>query len=40
MVETTVKEFGLLDIIINNAGIAGKSHPIHELSLDNGIAAW
>ncbi|HLA27676.1 MAG TPA: SDR family NAD(P)-dependent oxidoreductase, partial [Syntrophales bacterium] len=32
MVETTVKEFGSLDIIIINAVIAGKSHPIHELS--------
>ena len=35
MVETTVKEFGSLDIIINNAGIAGKSHPIHELSFED-----
>ena len=35
MVEATVKEFGALDIIINNAGIAGRSQPIHELSFED-----
>lgn len=34
MVEETVKHFGRLDIAVNNAGISGEAHPIHEYPID------
>jgi NAD(P)-dependent dehydrogenase (short-subunit alcohol dehydrogenase family) len=33
MVAETVKRFGRLDILINNAGIAADAVPIHEISV-------
>ncbi|MDY6863921.1 MAG: SDR family oxidoreductase [Thermodesulfobacteriota bacterium] len=33
MINKTVKEWNTLDIIFNNAGVAGEVKPIHELSL-------
>ncbi len=32
---TTLSEFGSVDIIFNNAGIAGEQQPLHEYDLDN-----
>lgn len=34
MVEFTVKEFGRLDLAVNNAGIGGEANPIADLSID------
>jgi len=34
-IDTTVDHFGQVDVIFNNAGIAGKFEPFHETSLDN-----
>lgn len=30
-----MKEFGKLDIMVNNAGIGGEKKPVHELSFDD-----
>lgn len=34
-IDTTIKAFGRLDIVFNNAGIDGVQQPIHEMSLEN-----
>lgn len=35
MIDDTVKEFGSLDILFNNAGIASRPHRIHEMPIED-----
>jgi 3-oxoacyl-[acyl-carrier protein] reductase len=32
LVESAVKQFGRIDVMVNNAGISGESKKIHELT--------